>query len=155
MARMLSITILCCAPLAAIAGDDFRAIQLEQELRYMQQQLQEQSRLISELRMQLSRPPETPPAVPLPSPGLPVERPRPPAAAASAQWLDAARWRQVRTGMSELEVISTLGPPTAMRTEDGARVLLYTMEIGATAFLSGRVTLRDRAVTEVQQPMLR
>jgi hypothetical protein len=57
--------------------------------------------------------------------------------------------------MSELEVIGLLGPPTSMRTTDSGRVLLYAMEIGASGFLSGRVTLRDRVVQEVQSPVLR
>jgi hypothetical protein len=57
--------------------------------------------------------------------------------------------------MSELEVISLLGPPTSMRTTDGQRVLLYAMEIGASGFLSGRVNMRDRVVLEVQSPVLR
>lgn len=56
--------------------------------------------------------------------------------------------------MSELEVIGTLGPPTSMRDEGGARVLLYAMEIGSTGYLGGSVTLRDRAVSEVRQPVL-
>ena len=41
-----------------------------------------------------------------------------------------------------------------MRDEDGARVLLYAMEIGSTSFLGGSVKLRDRAVVEVIQPTL-
>ena len=56
--------------------------------------------------------------------------------------------------MSELEVIDLLGAPTSMRAEGDARVLLYAMEIGSSGFLRGSVTLRDRAVVEVQQPTL-
>jgi hypothetical protein len=56
--------------------------------------------------------------------------------------------------MSELEVISSLGPPTSMREEGGARVLLYAMEIGVSGFLGGSVKLRERAVVEVAQPTL-
>jgi hypothetical protein len=56
--------------------------------------------------------------------------------------------------MSELEVIGTLGPPTTMRDEGGAKVLRYEMEIGPTGFLAGSVTLRDRVVAEVRKPAL-
>jgi hypothetical protein len=69
------------------------------------------------------------------------------------RWVDASLWRRVRPGMSEIEVIGALGPPTSMREEDGARVLLYAMEIGS-GFLGGSVKLRQRAVVEVLQPTL-
>ena len=45
--------------------------------------------------------------------------------------------------MSELEVIGLLGPPTSMREEGDARVLLYALEIGASGFLGGSITLRE------------
>ena len=57
--------------------------------------------------------------------------------------------------MSELEVIGILGPPTSMRQEGEARVLLYAMEIGSAGFLGGSVELRDRAVSEVHKPALK
>jgi hypothetical protein len=56
--------------------------------------------------------------------------------------------------MSELEVLSTLGPPTTMRDEDGAKVLRYALEISSGGFLSGSVTLRDHVVAEVRKPAL-
>jgi hypothetical protein len=56
--------------------------------------------------------------------------------------------------MSELEVISALGPPTSMREESGASLLLYALEIGSQSFLGGSVKLRNRAVIEVNQPTL-
>jgi hypothetical protein len=69
-------------------------------------------------------------------------------------WVDAAKWRQVRPGMSELQVVALLGPPTSMRAEGDAWVLLYALEIGTTHFLGGSVRLRERAVTEVRAPAL-
>src|SRR6185503_8902685 len=77
------------------------------------------------------------------------------AASSSTSWLEAPRWDRVRVGMSELEVINVLGPPTSMRQEGDARVLLYAVEIGASGFLSGSVELRDRAVSEIHKPVLR
>jgi len=41
-----------------------------------------------------------------------------------------------------------------MREVEGARVLFYAMELGASGFLGGSVKFRDRAVIEVQQPVL-
>ena len=70
------------------------------------------------------------------------------------RWVDAALWRNLRPGMSELAVISSLGPPNSMREEGWVRVLLYAMEIGASGFLGGSVKLRERAVVEVVAPAL-
>jgi hypothetical protein len=88
--------------------------------------------------------------------GSPPSRPSVTAAApSSTAWLEAQRWDRVRTGMSELEVIGVLGPPTSMRQEGDTRVLLYAMEIGSSGFLGGSVEFRDRAVTAVNEPVLR
>jgi hypothetical protein len=56
--------------------------------------------------------------------------------------------------MSELDVIGSLGPPNTIREEEGARVLLYAMEIGSARFLGGSIKLRQRAVVEVLAPTL-
>ena len=70
------------------------------------------------------------------------------------QWLDAGKWRQLKQGMSELDVVSLLGPPTSMREVDGARLLFYALEIGASGFLGGSVRFRERAVSEIRTPVL-
>ncbi len=75
-------------------------------------------------------------------------------APSSDAWIDAAKWKKVRVGMSELEVVGLLGAPTSMREVDGARVLFYALEIGASGFLGGSVKLRDRVVSEVLTPAL-
>ena len=79
------------------------------------------------------------------------------AQARSPAWLSAANWRRVRPGMGEFEVIDILGPPSSVRgaPEAQSRTLIYAMEIGSSAFLSGRVDLEDRRVIEVQVPALR
>ena len=94
--------------------------------------------------------------------GRPAVQPRVPAGATSATtatnagaWVDGSKWQRIKTGMTELEVIGLLGPPTSMRAKDSDRVLLYAMEIGSSGFLSGSVRLRDRVVLEVQAPALR
>lgn len=128
----------------ATAADDFKVIKLEQDVRNLERQVQTLSRQIDELKMQLSRSGERPS---LPQLSTSV--------ATSDAWLDAAKWQRVRPGMKELDVIGLLGPPASMREENGMRVLLYAMQIGSSGFLSGSVSLRDRAVVDVQAPVLK
>jgi hypothetical protein len=127
------------------AEDPFRVIKLEQDMRNLERQVQTLQRQLDEIRAQLGRS------------GDRAARPaiQGPATPGSQAWLNAASWDRVRNGMSELEVISLLGPPTTMRQEDQTRVLLYAMEIGSTGFLSGSVSLQNRAVTEVSRPVLK
>lgn len=134
--------LLLLLPFTASATDAGRISFLEQEVRNLQRQVLAMSRQIDELRTRPDRPAVR---VPAPREGAPAE---------STQWVDAKLWRQLRPGMSELEVIGALGPPTTMREENGARVLLYALEVGSSGFLGGSVTLRDRVVTEVRQPVL-
>jgi hypothetical protein len=132
--------ILCVLPLAASAQDS-RVPFLEQEVRRLNQQVLALSRRLDQLER--------------PSASMPAAVPRTDAApSASNDWVDADKWRRVRAGMSELEVVSLLGRPTSMREVDGARVLFYAMEIGASGFLGGSVKFRERAVVEVQPPVL-
>ena len=130
-------------PLTASATDEGRLSFLEQEVRNLQRQVMSMSRQIDELRTRPDRP-----VVRSTASGEAA------AAASTDQWVDAKRWRQIRPGMSELEVIGVLGPPTSMREENGVRVLLYALEIGSSGFLGGSVTVRDREVTEVRRPVL-
>jgi cell division septum initiation protein DivIVA len=143
---------LLAAPLLAtnaLAQDDvtYRLMKLEQDVRNLERQVQTLTRQLDELRQQSARAGER---------GAPDTRPAAaPAAASSTAWLEAARWDRLRKGMSEMEVIGILGPPSSMRQEGDARVLLYAMEIGAANFLSGSVEFRDQAVSEVHKPALR
>jgi hypothetical protein len=130
----------------ALAADDdtYRVMKLEQDVRNLERQVQTLSRQLDDLRQQQSRA------------GDHTVSPRSAAAGVSSTaWLEAGRWDRVRMGMSELEVIGVLGPPTSMREENGARVLLYAMEIGSSGFLGGSVAFRDRAVSAVNKPVLR
>lgn len=130
-------------PLTAAGADDGRVSFLEQEVRNLQRQVLALSRQVDELRTRPDRP-------------APANAARPGAESASDpdQWIDAKKWRQLRPGMPELEVISLLGPPTSMRETDGARTLFYALEIGTSGFLGGSVRLQDRIVSEVRPPML-
>jgi hypothetical protein len=143
MARVLLAMMLLCAPMAAPAND-LKTAKLEQDVRDLQRQVQALSRQIDELRAQLTRAGDRPAPRPL----------RPAAPPSTDGWLDASKWQRVKPGMSELQVVSALGPPTSMRAEDNERVLLYAMEIGSSGFLGGSVRLRDRVVVEVQAPTL-
>jgi hypothetical protein len=140
--RFLLLPLFLLAPFAAWSADESRLSFLEQEVRNLQRQVQQLSRQLDDLRTRPDRP--------TPAPSASVGEPAVP----SDRWIDAARWRRVKPGMSELEVVELLGPPTSMRQEESARVLFYALEIGATGFLGGSVRLRDRAVVEVREPML-
>ena len=142
MSRVL-LVLMALLPAMASGADEQRLSFLEQEVRNLQRQVQALSRQLEELRTRPARP-----AAQAPAPAGVAPPPDP------AQWLDAARWRQVSRGMNELEVIGLLGAPTSMREEGGARILLYALEIGSAGFLGGSVVLRDRTVTEVRQPTL-
>ena len=141
MPRLILTALLLLTPFA-VAADDLRITQMEQDIRDLKRQVQTLTRQIEELRR-------------LPaSPGVGREPSPSPNASASTAWVDLARWNRLRPGMSEMEVLSSLGPPTTMRDENGARVLRYALEISSGGYLSGSVTLRDRVVVEVRKPSL-
>jgi outer membrane murein-binding lipoprotein Lpp len=151
MIRLIVIAALVGMPAAASAADDFRVHQLEQDVRDLQRQVQALSRQIESQR---AAPPAPDAAIRQrdAASGLPPHSP-PPGAPAPA-WVDAAKWQRVQPGMTELEVIGILGPPTSMRTEESARVFLYALEIGSSGFLVGSVRLRNSSVVSVQKPTL-
>ena len=143
MARLLLAFLIL--PLTASAADEGRFSFLEQEVRNLQRQVQILTRDMNELRTRPDRLDVKSNAAGSAPAAASAELPR---------WVDASRWRRLRAGMSEIEVIGSLGAPTSMREENGARVLLYAMEIGGSGFLGGSVTLRERAVVEVNAPTL-
>ena len=134
---------------SAVAADDvtYRLMKLEQDVRNLERQVQTLNRQLDELKQEQSRAGDRGPSAARSSSA--------PAGASSTAWLEAKRWDRVRKGMSELEVIDVLGPPSSMREENGARVLLYAMELGSSVFLGGSVEFRDRAVTAVNKPTLK
>lgn len=149
MTRVLMTALVLCGPVAVIAADDLRVMQLEQDVRNLRREVQLLSRQVAGLQAQPVRPADrslstTPPNTGSVEGGL-----------VATTWVDASKWERLRPGMTELEVIGLLGPPTSMRAQGDERVLLYALEIGTSGFLGGSVTLRDRSVTEVQKPVLR
>jgi hypothetical protein len=141
----LLVMLLSCSALAA-EDDTYRLMKVEQDVRNLERQIQTLTRELDDLRQQLSRAGDRVPS---------ARSSSAPAGASSTAWLDAARWERIRTGMSELEIISVLGPPTSMRQDGDTRVLLYAMEIGSSGFLGGSVEFKDRAVTSINKPVLR
>lgn len=132
----------------AAAADDFKVIKLEQDVRRLEQQVRELSRQVSELRRYAGT---------SPAPVLAPASPEGTTSSSSAPWLQAKNWQRLQLGMSELQVIETLGPPTSTRgaTDASARVLFYALEIGTGSFLGGSVELRDRRVVEINPPVLK
>jgi outer membrane murein-binding lipoprotein Lpp len=130
----------------ASAADDYKVIKLEQDVRRLEQQVRDLSREIADLRRQAGAPTLSPPRD--------AEKPAP---SGSSAWLQARNWQRLRVGMSELEVIDALGPPTSTRlAADGtARILFYALEIDTGSFLGGSVELRDRRVVEINTPVLK
>jgi hypothetical protein len=133
---------------SAVAAEDdtYRLMKVEQDVRNLERQVQTLTRELDDLRQQQSRAGDYNPS---------ARSSSTPAVASSTAWLEAPRWERIRTGMSELEVIGVLGPPTSMRQDGDTRVLLYAMEIGSSGFLGGSVEFKDRAVTSINKPVLR
>lgn len=147
MARLLLMSMLLLCPLLATAQDSQKIARLEQDVRQLQREVLMLSQLVNQLRSRADGPAA--------SVALPPMTPSAGAIANPARWVDARRWRSLRLGMSELEVIGELGPPTSTRGEDPERVLLYALEIGTSGFLAGSVTLRDRVVVAIETPILK
>ncbi len=129
----------------ADAASDPRITYLEQEIRELRRQVLSLTQRLDQATTRPSRPG-----------GVPAGdafqlRPTPDT---SLRWLDADKWRSLKLGMSELEVIETLGKPNATRAEDGTRVVLYAMEIGESGFLGGSVRFREGKAAEIKQPSL-
>lgn len=137
--------ILLPVPALPATADDHKVRQLEQDVRELQRQIRQLAQRVDQQRAQ----PPAPATAPTPS--------SPVAAAGTGvpDWVDAAKWRSLKPGMTELEVVRTLGSPTSMRSDGNRRMLLYALEIGTSGFLAGSVALMDRTVIEVQPPSLR
>jgi hypothetical protein len=144
------------APFAAIVllvtlstgASEFRVIELEREVRELRQDLRDQTSRIEALERQLAQ------ARAAARPGEPIALE--PLDDAHPAWIDAALWERVQRGMTELEVIGILGPPTSYRDrEERIRTLHYAVEVGPSGFLAGQVVLTDLRVSDVQTPRLR
>jgi hypothetical protein len=59
--------------------------------------------------------------------------------------------------MTEKQVFDILGYPTSARTSENnaVKTLFYTVPVGNSGFLSGRVELENDSVRAIQRPALR
>jgi hypothetical protein len=129
-----------------VHAEDFKVIKLEQDVRNLERQVQDLSRQLDEVRRN-TRATGTRSASDSATDAVQHT---------SNDWLSADNWKRVRNGMSELEVIDLLGPPTSLRGDaSSGRTLLYAMEIGSSGFLSGSVRLNERKVVEIEIPTLK
>ena len=142
-AFVAGLALMCCGANVA-AQDDFKLIKVEQDVRNLERQVYELNREVDDLKRRLAQ-----------SRTASSKSGSAAAAASSTQWVDASIWDRVRNGMDELQVIDLLGPPTSMRGEGDTRTLLYALEIGASGFLSGSVSFKDKKVTQVERPVLK
>lgn len=123
--------------------DEFRLSDIEQNLRTLQSQVREQARQIAELQRQSGQR-ITPSNVP------------PRTDTSNERWLSLANWNRVKPGMTELQVIEVLGTPSAQRVaNDNTRQMIYTLEIGSSGYLSGRVLCKDGKVSGIEIPSLK
>ncbi|HWK74651.1 MAG TPA: hypothetical protein VNQ81_10300 [Povalibacter sp.] len=145
--RKVGLILLLAACTQLAGADDYKLMKVEQDVRNLERQVQELSRQIADLQRRDSRAQDR----------TAIRERAAPLQPGSPQWLDIENWNRLRVGMSEMEVISTLGPPTSMRgdPDSDSRTLLYAMEIGSSGFLGGSVQLKDRRVTELQKPVLK
>ncbi|MEJ0038891.1 MAG: hypothetical protein WDO68_22965 [Gammaproteobacteria bacterium] len=143
-AATLTVSLAAAAP--ALAQDDIRVRQLENEVLRLQREIDTQNQRIERLESSTRSPGSLPPVVVTPR-----------AADSSPSWLVSTNWDKLRTGMKELDVIALLGRPTSVRSDDGARThtMFYAIELGPNAFLTGNVRFGDAGVAEINRPTLR
>ena len=129
---------------SAFGAEDFRVMKLEQDMRNLERHVQTLQRQVGDLQQQLRRSDPT------------IRFSEPSTAQHDDTWLNATAWERVKLGMSELQVIEILGKPTALRPDaSGRRALLYTLEIGTNAFLTGAISFENGKAIEIQLPTLK
>ena len=151
MRLTLGIVLLTAASLAAslpaVAQEDLRLRQLENEVLRLQREIDTQNQRIDRLESNTRSSGVLPPTA--------VVTPR--AADSSPAWLLSTNWDKVRTGMKELDVIALLGRPTSVHTDEDTKshTMFYAMELGPNTFLTGNVRFGDAGVAEINKPALR
>jgi hypothetical protein len=133
-------------PLPALAQDDLRVRQLENEVMRLQREIDAQNQRIERLESSTRTPGSAPPVAVAPR-----------AEDSSPAWLVSTNWDKLHKGMKELEVIALLGRPTSVRNDDNAKAhtMFYALELGPNAFLTGNVQFGDSDVVEINRPALR
>ena len=119
-------------------------LRLENDILALTRVIREQNKRIEALERQLSS------DVTSPSP-----QPRAPSMSSSSPrgWHNSASWSRIKRGMSESQVVSTLGQPTAVDViVSSHRTLFYRGEVDGS-FVSGNVKLHEDRVWEVNEPV--
>src|SRR5690606_7221087 len=134
----------------AQAADEWRIRQLMQDINELKSTVREQARRLDQLERAIAPREPTPTRPPKSEHGLPTLPPT--YGSASLQ-----KWQRVEPGMTERQVIDILGYPTSVRTEPESliKTLFYTVQIGPSGFLSGRIVLAAGQVRDVEQPTLK
>jgi hypothetical protein len=117
---------------------DARTDALEMQTAELKQEVADQGRRIAELEKQvvaLQTPPK-PASIPAPVP----------------PWHSPANWGLIKPGMSEMQVVAILGPPTNVQAVEDTRKLFYTPDPKSTNTLTGNITLMDDRVIAMSPP---
>ncbi len=131
------------------AAEDPRFEQVRQDVALLLRTVREQDRKIERLEREVTRLANAARGG-KPAPGVAAVAQDP------GRWVSFSAWKKVERGMPEAQVVSALGPPTAVRAVAGAKTLLYTLELSGTGYLSGAVMLdAGGRVREVREPELR
>jgi hypothetical protein len=140
--------------LSARADDAARINNLESEMQRLRTQVAEQNRRIQRLEAQL----EQQGGVAIPDAASRARaddstngKPRP---AGPLPWHSPKVWDQLAVGMSQAEVISILGDPTALEAVDNYKTLFYS-DGAAGGEISGHVNLKDDVVVAIKRPASR
>lgn len=115
--RKMGLVLLLAACTQLAGADNYKLMKIEQDVRNLERQMQELSRQMADLQQGNSRARDLPTTAGRAAPLQPGSPP----------WLDIDNWNRLRVGMSEMEVIAALGPPTSMRGDPDSRTLLYAM----------------------------
>lgn len=154
LAKTLTVLMLVAATTCGTAVaqvDDFRTRQLMNDVAELQRLVRQQAQRIDQLERQIRQMSAAPgsrvPAAPA------AEGP----AVTNQTWLEPGTWERVRPGMSAQEVLTILGVPTSMRTDENTQVrtLFYTLPVGDSGFLSGTVELVNDRVRAINRPTLK
>jgi hypothetical protein len=137
--KLALIGLLMCGPMIAQTHDP-RVDDLQKETAQLKRRLADQDARIAELERTVKALQAA--ATPLPA-RIPAETP---------PWYRASNWTQIKTGMSEAQVVAILGPPTSVDSSIDKRTLLYTPDPNSTSTLTGNVTLIGDRVTAMIPP---
>jgi hypothetical protein len=127
--------------IAAAQTRDPRVDELTKETARLKQRISDQETRIAELERAVKSLQSAAPPMPAPNPS-----PTPP-------WHRPASWNQIKTGMSEADVVALLGPPTSVDSSIDQRTLLYAPDSKSTSTLKGSVTLIDDRVSAMTPPV--